>query len=171
MSHAHSKTRLVFASSLLTAGVLILAGCSSSTPEEGTNGAGGGTENSDVTLTVATSQPETTPNFYCGVELLKERLEEADIGFTVDLFPASQLGPDTERFAAVQAGDIDIDLQGASALSATEGCGITAVVGVCDFFVQETLPIISPKRKVIVNAEFLNIIMAPAIILELKDDL
>jgi TRAP-type C4-dicarboxylate transport system substrate-binding protein len=115
MSHAHSKSRVVFASSVLTAGALLLAGCSS--PADDGGGETGGNE--DVTLTVATSQPETTPNFYCGVELLKERLEEADIGFTVDLFPASQLGPDTERFAAVQAGDIDIDLQGASALSAT----------------------------------------------------
>ena len=115
MSHAHSKSRVVFASSVLTAGALLLAGCSSPSEPEG----GGSGSNEDVTLTVATSQPETTPNYYCGVELLKERLEEADIGFTVDLFPASQLGPDTERFAAVQAGDIDIDLQGASALSAT----------------------------------------------------
>jgi TRAP-type C4-dicarboxylate transport system substrate-binding protein len=117
MSHAHSKSRVVFASSVLTAGALLLAGCSAPADDDGGGGASGGNE--DVTLTVATSQPETTPNFYCGVELLKERLEEADIGFTVDLFPASQLGPDTERFAAVQAGDIDIDLQGASALSAT----------------------------------------------------
>ena len=115
MSHAHSKSRVVFASSVLTAGALLLAGCSSPA-DDGGEATGG---NEDVTLTVATSQPETTPNYYCGVELLKERLEEADIGFTVDLFPASQLGPDTERFAAVQAGDIDIDLQGASALSAT----------------------------------------------------
>ena len=115
MSHAHSKSRVVFASSVLTAGALLLAGCSSPA-DDGGEATGG---NEDVTLTVATSQPETTPNYYCGVELLKERLEEADIGFTVDLFPASQLGPDTERFAAVQAGDIDIELQGASALSAT----------------------------------------------------
>ena len=76
-------------------------------------------ENEPVTLTVATSQNEETPNYYCGVELLKERLEEADIGFTVELYPASQLGPDADRFPLVQAGDIDIDLQGASALSAT----------------------------------------------------
>jgi len=116
MSHAHGNTRVVFASSLLTATALLVAGCSPTTSNEGEGGDG---ENGAVTLTVATSQPETTPNYYCGVELLKERLEEADIGFTVDLFPASQLGPDTERFAAVQAGDIDIDLQGASALSAT----------------------------------------------------
>ena len=114
MSHAHGKTRVVFATSLLTAAALLVTGCS-----QGDDDGGGSSENSDVTLTVATSQPETTPNFYCGVELLKERLEKADIGFTVELFPASQLGPDTERFAAVQAGDIDIDLQGASALSAT----------------------------------------------------
>ena len=76
-------------------------------------------ENKPVTLSVATSQNEETPNYYCGVELLKERLEEADIGFTVELYPASQLGPDADRFPLVQAGDIDIDLQGASALSAT----------------------------------------------------
>ena len=47
------------------------------------------------------------------------RLEDADIGFTVELYPASQLGPDADRFPLVQAGDIDIDLQGASALSST----------------------------------------------------
>jgi TRAP-type C4-dicarboxylate transport system substrate-binding protein len=113
MSHAHGKTRVVFASSLLTAATLLIAGCAQ--PSGESEGESGG----DVTLSVATSQPETTPNYYCGVELLKERLEDADIGLTVDLFPASQLGPDTERFTAVQAGDIDIDLQGASALSAT----------------------------------------------------
>jgi TRAP-type C4-dicarboxylate transport system substrate-binding protein len=39
------------------------------------------------------------------------------VGLSIELFPASQLGPDTERFSALQAGDIDIDLQGASALS------------------------------------------------------
>jgi len=113
MSHSHSMTRVVIASSLLTTATLLIAGCAA--PAAESDGEAGG----DVTLSVATSQPETTPNYYCGVELLKERLEDADMGFTVDLFPASQLGPDTERFTAVQAGDIDIDLQGASALSAT----------------------------------------------------
>ena len=34
-----------------------------------------------------------------------------------DLFPNSQLGPDAERFSSVQAGDIDMDLQGGSAMS------------------------------------------------------
>ncbi|MHC2999779.1 hypothetical protein OB08_11545 [Microbacterium sp. HJ5] len=105
---------------MLAASALIVTGCAG-----GGGGGGGSTEpgsdsaNEPVTLTVATSQNEETPNYYCGVELLQERLEAADIGFTVELFPASQLGPDADRFPLVQAGDIDIDLQGASALSST----------------------------------------------------
>ena len=115
---AFRPVRGIVAASVLTATALVAAGC-----------AGGGTSggettaptssNDPVTLTVATSQNEQTPNYYCGVELLQERLEGADIGFTVELYPASQLGPDADRFPLVQAGDIDIDLQGASALSAT----------------------------------------------------
>lgn len=88
---------------------LLLAACS---------GGGGGTGD-EVTLSLGTSQPEATPNFYCGAELLKERVEEADVGVAIDLFPSSQLGPDSERFTSLQSGDIDIDLQGSSGLSAT----------------------------------------------------
>jgi TRAP-type C4-dicarboxylate transport system substrate-binding protein len=105
---------VVFASVFTVTG-LVFAGCSGAPSAEPTEES----VNEEVTLSVATSQNEETPNFYCGVELLKERLEDADIGFTIDLFPASQLGPDADRFPLVQAGDIDIDLQGASALSAT----------------------------------------------------
>jgi TRAP-type C4-dicarboxylate transport system substrate-binding protein len=120
MSTARSSRRRRFAASVLAATALVVTGCAGggeAAPEE--TGDGGASENSPVTLTVATSQNEQTPNYYCGVELLKERLEEADLEFTVDLYPASQLGPDADRFPQVQAGDIDIDLQGASALSAT----------------------------------------------------
>lgn len=106
------------AASVLAVTALALAGCAGG--EEPTEEPSGeGSANEDVTLTVATSQNEQTPNYFCGVELLKDRLESADIGFTVDLYPASQLGPDADRFPLVQAGDIDIDLQGASALSST----------------------------------------------------
>ncbi|PRY69169.1 TRAP-type C4-dicarboxylate transport system substrate-binding protein [Glaciihabitans tibetensis] len=130
MSYAHGTRRVVLGASLLTAATLLITGCGQ---DSGDTADEGPTENEDVTLTVATSQPETTPNYYCGVELLKERLEDADIGFTVELYPASQLGPDTERFAAVQAGDIDIDLQGASALSATyEPIGVVDAAYVFD---------------------------------------
>ncbi|MET4159514.1 TRAP transporter substrate-binding protein DctP [Agromyces sp. PvR057] len=119
MGTARSTRRGLFAASVLAATTLVFTGCAGggASPEE--SGDAAGSENEPVTLTVATSQNEQTPNYYCGVELLKERLEEADIGLTVDLYPASQLGPDADRFPQVQSGDIDIDLQGASALSAT----------------------------------------------------
>lgn len=119
MGTARSTRRGYIAASVLAATTLVVTGCAGggAAPEE--TGDAGASENSPVTLTVATSQNEQTPNYFCGVELLQERLEGADIGFTVELYPASQLGPDADRFPQVQAGDIDIDLQGASALSAT----------------------------------------------------
>lgn len=119
MDTARSRRRGLIAASVLAATTLIVTGCAGGggAPEE--TGEASAAENKPVTLTVATSQNEQTPNYFCGVDLLKERLEEADIGFTVELYPASQLGPDADRFPLVQAGDIDIDLQGASALSST----------------------------------------------------
>ncbi|GIF75872.1 TRAP transporter substrate-binding protein DctP [Asanoa siamensis] len=74
-------------------------------------------ENPQLTIKIGSSQPESQPNFYCGMKLLKERVEGQNLNLTLDLFPNSQLGPDAERFAGVQAGDIDIDLQGGSAMS------------------------------------------------------
>lgn len=75
-------------------------------------------ENPQLTIKIGSSQPETQPNYYCGMQLLKERLEsQQGLNLTLDLFPNSQLGPDAERFASVQSGDIDIDLQGGSAMS------------------------------------------------------
>ena len=112
MGTARSTRRGRIAASVLAATTLVLAGC-------GGGGAPEGDDAETVELTVATSQNEQTPNYYCGVELLQKRLQEANVGFTVELFPASQLGPDADRFPQVQAGDIDIDLQGASALSST----------------------------------------------------
>ena len=38
---------------------------------------------------------------------------------TIEVFPNSQLGADADRFTSVMSGDIDLDLQGSSALSAT----------------------------------------------------
>lgn len=92
---------------------LIVTGCSSGDTGGGEPAAEGG----DVTLTVSLTQNEQTPNYYCGIELLKERLEDADMGFTVDLYPSSQLGPHADRFPQLQAGDIDVDLLGGSELS------------------------------------------------------
>ncbi|MET0887578.1 MAG: TRAP transporter substrate-binding protein DctP [Mycetocola sp.] len=119
MGTARSTRRGLMVASAFAAATLVVTGCAGggTTPESTADETG--SANEPVTITVATSQNEQTPNYYCGVELLKERLEEADVELSVELYPASQLGPDADRFPLVQAGDIDIDLQGASALSST----------------------------------------------------
>lgn len=96
----------------LTLPIALAAGCST-----GSNTPPSAGENPRLTLKIGSSQPETQPNFYCGMKLLKERVEGQNLNLTLDLFPNSQLGPDAERFSSVQAGDIDIDLQGGSAMS------------------------------------------------------
>ncbi|PWB96452.1 TRAP transporter substrate-binding protein DctP [Homoserinimonas hongtaonis] len=106
--------RGIIAGSAFTAVTLAMTGCSA-----GGNSAAPADGDNPVTLTVSITQNEQTPNYYCGVELLKERLEDADMGFTVDLYPSSQLGPHADRFPMVQSGDIDIDLLGGSELATT----------------------------------------------------
>lgn len=104
------RTRTLAATLAIPAVGLLVAGCSGGADS-------GGDASGDITLRVASSQPETEPNYYCGIELLKERLESADVGIKVELFPASQLGPDTERLASLQAGDEDVDLLGSGNLA------------------------------------------------------
>lgn len=80
---------------------------------------GGGDDSGDSTeLTLAHSYSEDQPQHACGAEVIKESVEGADVGLTVEIFANSQLGGDADRIASVQSGDIDIDLQGASALAA-----------------------------------------------------
>ena len=86
---------------------LALAACSDD------DGGGDGVE-----LTLAHSYTEDQPQHTCGAEVIKEEVESADVGVTVEIFSASQLGGDADRIASVQSGDIDIDIQGASALAA-----------------------------------------------------
>lgn len=112
---------------IATAGMLVA--CSS-----GDNGSGSDTGEStgDVTISFASSQSEATPNFYCGMELFKERIEAQDIGIKVDLFPSSQLGPDAERVGLLQSGDVDMDLQEAGMASVYPHIGILGAAYVFD---------------------------------------
>jgi tripartite ATP-independent transporter DctP family solute receptor len=71
-----------------------------------------------VELTLAHSYQEGQPQVECGANVIKEVAEAAGVGLTVEIFGASQLGGDADRIQSVIAGDIDIDIQGASALSA-----------------------------------------------------
>ena len=112
--HNQSRRRRRIAAALaLPMSLVLIAGCST----EGNPPPPAAGENPKITLKIGSSQPETQPNFYCGMKLLKERVEAQNLNITLDLFPNSQLGPDAERFSSVQAGDIDMDLQGGSAMS------------------------------------------------------
>jgi len=104
--------RRITAALALPLSLVLAAGCSTSSNAPTAEG-----ENPTLTLKIGSSQPESQPNFRCGMKLLKERVEAQNLGLTIDMFPNSQLGPDAERFAGVQSGDIDIDLQGGSAMS------------------------------------------------------
>jgi tripartite ATP-independent transporter DctP family solute receptor len=94
------------AAAVLPLSVATLVACSD-------DGGDSGTE-----LTLAHSYTEDQPQHTCGAEVIKEEVESADVGLTIEVFPASQLGGDADRIASVQSGDVDIDIQGASALAA-----------------------------------------------------
>ena len=72
-----------------------------------------------VELTLAHSYAVDHAHHRCGAVALAENVAARDVGLTIEIFPASQLGPDADRFTSVANGDIDIDLQGASAIAAT----------------------------------------------------
>lgn len=92
---------------------LVLAACGSDDEGGGDEGSGG-----EVTLQLAHSYTETQPQHRCGAQVIADEVAAADVGLTVEVFPASQLGADADRIASVVSGDIDMDIQGASALGA-----------------------------------------------------
>ncbi len=69
-------------------------------------------------LTLAHSYVDEHPAVRCGAQVIADEVAAADVGLTIELYGGSQLGPDADRILSVQAGDIDIDIQGASALAA-----------------------------------------------------
>lgn len=97
---------------------LLLAGCSGgggdADPGPGSDEPAAETRE----LTLAHSYNEDQPQHRCGAAVIKEEVEAADVGLTIEIFPSSQLGGDADRIASVASGDIDIDIQGASALGA-----------------------------------------------------
>lgn len=88
-------------------------------------GCGNGSGDTGVTLSFANSYTEDHPHTRCGIELVADKIEKADVGMSVDTFPNSQLGENTETFASVMSGDIDMDVQGSAALgSAYDPIGV-----------------------------------------------
>lgn len=111
---------------LAVATAVALAGCGNGDADGNGNGNGddngaAGDENGGgegITLTLAHSYNESQPQHRCGAQVIADEVAAADIGLTVEIFPSSQLGGDADRIASVASGDIDLDIQGASALGA-----------------------------------------------------
>lgn len=117
---------------LVLAALLVLAACQSATSSEEPSANTAESEpasaeasveaseapQEDVELTLAHSYQDGQPQVDCGANVIKEEAEAAGVGLTIEIFGASQLGGDADRIQSVIAGDIDIDIQGASALSA-----------------------------------------------------
>ncbi|MCQ1945900.1 DctP family TRAP transporter solute-binding subunit [Arthrobacter sp. zg-Y1116] len=91
---------------------MMLVGCSGGNTESD-GGSGGGEE---IELTLAHSYNEDQPQHRCGAQVIADEVAAADVGVSVEIFPSSQLGGDADRISSVASGDVDIDIQGASAL-------------------------------------------------------
>jgi tripartite ATP-independent transporter DctP family solute receptor len=117
---------------MVLAVLLVLAACGDGAGEETTTTPGdttettepedtttttGAPEQQEVELVLAHSYQEGQPQVECGVNLIKDAAEAAGVGLTVEVFGASALGGDADRIESVISGDIDIDIQGASALA------------------------------------------------------
>lgn len=91
-------------------GAVALAACSDDS--EGSSGDG------TVELSFAHSYSTEHPHHVCGAQVVADELAGNGSGIELNIYPNSQLGPDgPERVAAVAAGDISVDIQGASAIS------------------------------------------------------
>jgi tripartite ATP-independent transporter DctP family solute receptor len=86
----------------------------------GDSGAAGGEGDGDgaVELTLAHSYTQDQPQHTCGAQVIADEVAKADVGLSVQIYANSQLGADADRIASVASGDIDLDIQGASALGA-----------------------------------------------------
>ena len=108
-----NKRRSVALAATVLAVPMALAACGSDS-----EGEGGGESGGDVTLQLAHSYTETQPQHRCGAQVIADEVADAGVGLEVEIFASSQLGGDADRIASVVSGDIDMDIQGASALGA-----------------------------------------------------
>lgn len=112
MTEAGRNRRMALAASAV-APLLMLAACGGE-DADANSGDGG----ADIELTLAHSYTEDQPQHTCGAQVIADELESADVGLSAEIYASSQLGADADRIASVASGDIDMDIQGASALGA-----------------------------------------------------
>lgn len=110
------RTRRTMWIALAAAPAMMLVACSGAGGDAttGDSGDAGATQK----LTLAHSYNEDQPQHRCGAQVIADEVAAADVGLEIEIFPSSQLGGDADRIASVASGDIDIDIQGASALGA-----------------------------------------------------
>ncbi|WP_347284953.1 sialic acid TRAP transporter substrate-binding protein SiaP [Corynebacterium stationis] len=84
-------------------------------------------------LTFANSYNLNHHHNACGTALVQQQLVASDSELQLTVFPSSQLGGDAERVASLLDGDIDMDLQGSSALASVyEPIGVMDMAYVFD---------------------------------------
>ena len=110
MAH-RTKGRSAVLAACVVALPMFLAACGGD-DEGGAAGESGG----DTTLQLAHSYTEDQPQHRCGAQVIADEVKKADVGMSIEVFSSSQLGADADRIASVVSGDIDMDIQGASAL-------------------------------------------------------
>lgn len=108
------RTRRTMWLAALAVPAMMLAACSGG----GGAPAGGGDDGATQKLTLAHSYNADQPQHRCGAQVIADEVNGAGVGLEIEIFPSSQLGGDADRIASVASGDIDIDIQGASALGA-----------------------------------------------------
>lgn len=108
------RTRRAAWLALAAAPAMMLAACSTSAD----SGDAAAPEGEERTISLAHSYNEDQPQHRCGAQVIADEIAAAEVGLTIEIFPASQLGGDADRIASVASGDIDMDIQGASALGA-----------------------------------------------------
>ncbi|HEX8780113.1 MAG TPA: hypothetical protein VF728_02945, partial [Nocardioides sp.] len=70
-----------------------LSACGGDDSSEAGEESGGG----DVSLQLAHSYTEDQPQHRCGAQVIADTVADADVGLTIEIFPASQLGADADR--------------------------------------------------------------------------
>ena len=111
--HTRTSRRGAAIAACAVAPLMVLTACGGG-DEGGSSGEDGGT----TKITLAHSYTEQQPQHRCGAQVIADEVADADVGLEVEIFAASQLGADADRISSVVSGDIDMDIQGASALGA-----------------------------------------------------
>jgi tripartite ATP-independent transporter DctP family solute receptor len=93
--------------------VLVACGGGDGAGEGGDANASSGEE---VKLAFANSYTTEHPHTRCGIQKVADEINGQDLGLDIEVFPNSQLGGDVDRVASVGTGDLEMDVQGSSAL-------------------------------------------------------